>query len=321
MRKRLLFSMAASWLLAGGLAGGVWALDEVTYKAFLERDKIKFAEKIQYLIEIQFGAETMVPSISPPSFAQFNVLAENEKIIEAGQGSDRYRILRKIWLLEPAEAGRLSIASAIITFQDPTSNLLKNGKTDVVFVDVEAGGEESPQKRQTPAQAGNTAGAAGTQASWPLPAAAAAVLAVVAVAVWLLRRKPDGPQIAAEDQALQTLQQAIGHAEQGDLGAYFAVLTRALLDYLQNKFHLDAHVLDTPSLLAALKRQPIPAPAADSLKEFFALADKAKFAGFVPDEEQLIRLHQTVKDFIEAGRRVRVKAVKTKPKKEDEEEA
>jgi hypothetical protein len=317
MRKRFLFSALAALVPAGLLACSVWALDEVTFKAFLEKDKIKLSDKIQYLIEIQFSTDTMIPSISPPSFAQFNVLAENEKIIEAGQGADRYRILRKIWLLEPAEAGRLSIASAIITYQDPTSNLLKNGKTDVAFVDVESSGEEGVPGHQPATPAVNTATAAGRAVSWPLVAVLAAV-AAAGIAVWLLRRKPGGPKIAAEDQALLTLQQAITHAEQGDLGAYFAVLTRALLDYLQNKFQLDAHVLDTPSLLGALKGHPISAQAVDSLKEFFALADKAKFAGYVPDEEHLIRLHQTVKDFIEAGRRVRVKPAKPKPKQAEE---
>ncbi len=319
MRRYFLFFALAATLPAGWQALSAWALDEVTFKAFLEKDKIKQSEKIQYLIEIQFGADTMVPSISPPSFAQFNILAENEKIIETGQGADRYRVLRKIWLLEPAETGRLSIASAIITYQDPTSNLLRNGKTDVAFVTVEASGEEGPQARQQLAAAATTTTAAGRTAPWML-LAALAVAAVAGIALLgLLRRRPGGPKIAAEDQALTTLQQAIDHADQGDLGAYFAVLTRALLDYLQNKFHLDAHVLDTPSLLSALKEQPIPAQAADSLKEFFALADKAKFAGYVPDEEHLIRLHQTVKDFIETGRRVRVKPVKQKPKQAEEE--
>lgn len=318
MRRYFLFLALAVTLPAGWQALSAWALDEVTFKAFLEKDKIKQSDKIQYLIEIQFGTDTMVPSISPPSFAQFNILAENEKIIETGQGVDRYRVLRKIWLLEPAETGRLSIASAIITYQDPTSNLLRNGKTDVAFVTVEAG-EEGSQARQQLAAAATTTTAAGKTAPWML-LAALAVAAVAGIAVvGLLRRRPGGPKIAAEDQALTTLQQAIDHADQGDLGAYFAVLTRALLDYLQNKFHLDAHVLDTPSLLAALKQQPIPAQAADSLKEFFALADKAKFAGYVPDEEHLIRLHQTVKDFIETGRRVRVKPVKPKPKQAEEE--
>lgn len=312
-----IFPTLAVMLVPFLIANRAWALDEVTFKAYLEKDKIKFSDKVQYLIEIHFSAETMAPSISPPSFAQFTVLAENEKIIDAGHGEDRYRILRKIWLLEPGETGRLSIASAIITYQDPTSNLLKNGKTEVVFVDVESTGDEPVHAKQ-PAALGDTPAASGKTMPWFL--GTAGVLAVLGLlVVWLLRRKPAGPKVSAEDQALLTLQEAIDHAEKGDLGAYFAVLTRALLDYLQQKFQLDAHVLDTASLLAALKRQPIPSQYADSLRDFFAVADKAKFAGYVPDEEHLIRLHQTVKDFIDVGRRIHVKPAKPRKRKETEE--
>ncbi|MBN1596187.1 hypothetical protein JW933_09700 [candidate division FCPU426 bacterium] len=301
----------------------VIALDEVTFKALVEKDKIKFGEKIQYLIIVNFGTNTMPPAITPPSFLQFNVLAENERVQEVGEGAERYKIMKKIWLLEPAETGRLSIASGIITYQDPTSNLLKNGKTDVVFVEVEptTESEVAKQKKTAAADKGNTLNAQGRG----LPVALilfAVVAGLGGTAVWLLgSRKPAPPQINHENKALLALNEAIAFAEADDLDKYYAGISRTLLDYLQEKFGVDAHVLSTVVLLEKLTAMKIPKSNLEGLEEFFKVADKAKFAGFVPDEDKMIELHGIVKDFIEAGRKIKIKPPKVQKQREDEDEA
>jgi hypothetical protein len=261
----------------------------------------------------------MAPAISAPSFAQFAVLDEIQNTKEQGEGSEKYLTLKKMWLLQPSEIGHLTIAPAIVTYQDPTTNLLKNGKTDVVFADVSAADDQAPVSSQaTPSASG--AAEPGKPIPWvPLGAIVVGVLLIIVLLLVLAARKPSGSQANYENIALNQLQEALSHVEQGSLDAYYAALSRALLDYLQNKFSLDAHVLSTAVLLERLKPFGISSKSKASLEHFFQVADKAKFGGFVPDEDQMIVLHGAVKDFIEAGRSIKIKAAKPKKKKTDDD--
>lgn len=294
------------------------ALDEVTFRSFIEKEKIKFSEQVQFLVVVNYGTQTMRPALTPPSFAQFNVLNENEKNQEVGEGKERYRVLKRVWLLEPTETGRLSIASAIITYQDPTSNLLKNGKTEIVFVEVmpETGPDGQARK---PAAKDNTVTAQSQGVPWTLLVFATVGL-LVALAVLLAFKQPSAPKVLPETLAMRSLDQAIEHVEQENLEQYYAALSRALLDYLQNKFNLDAHVMDTQTLLEKIAGFGIQPDMMDAVRDFFQVADKAKFAGYVPDEDKMIELHNTVKKFIETGREIKVKAPKAKKKKSEEAE-
>ncbi|MCD4814463.1 hypothetical protein K8S19_12335 [bacterium] len=305
--------------LAVSVATAVFALDEVNYRALIEKDKVKFGEKVQFLIIINFGTETMAPALTPPSFAQFRVLNENQRTREKGEGRERYKEMKRVWLLEPIETGRLSIASAIITYQDPTSNLLKNGKTDVVFLEVEPTEEYERFKRENVEAGSNTmvANAGGLPLTVIVPLAVGVLVGVIALVVM---RKPTSPRINHEDTGLQALQTAITHAEADNLEEYYAALSRSLLDYLQNKFSLDVHVLNTTMLLEKLTEFHIPQKNMLALQEFFEVADKAKFAGYVPDEEKMIELHGTVNDFIEAGRKIKIKQRKAEKKKQADDE-
>jgi hypothetical protein len=140
--------------------------------------------------------------------------------------------------------------------------------------------------------------------------------------VLLVLRRPGSRGPNAEDLALRGLDQAIGHAEQENLEAYYAALTRAFFDYLQNKFGVDGNALATPALLAKMKSFGFGAGVLGELELLLKTADKAKFAGYVPNEDEMIVLHGIVKKFIEAGRRIRFKpspVVKKSKRDEDED--
>lgn len=311
--------ITAFFMMLVSIAASSFALDEVNFRALIEKDEVKFGEKVQFLIIINFGTETMAPALTPPSFAQFNVLNENKRTREKGEGRERYKETKYVWLLEPIETGRLSIASAIITYQDPTSNLLKNGKTDVVFIEVEPTPEYEEMVKKDMGDATDTTTAQGKGLAMTLliPLVAGAVIGIIAL---IAMRKPPTPQINHEDIAHQSLQKAIVHAEEEELEKYYAALSRSLLDYLQSKFSLDAHVLNTNTLLEKLIEFHIPQKNMVALEEFFKIADKAKFGGFVPDEEKMIELHGTVNEFIEAGRKIKIKQPKVKKQKPRDED-
>jgi hypothetical protein len=266
--------------------------------------------------------QTMVPNITAPSFSQFTVVNEYQTIQSKSEDAERFQVLKKIWLLRPNEPGRLSIAAAIVTYQDPTTNLLKTGKTQVQFLAVEpAENTAAANSASEPGAVPVRAPAAARVQPLFLAVAGGIALLVLLLAVWVLRR-PGSRGPGAEDQALRGLDQALGHAEQENLEAYYAALTRAFLDYLQNKFALDGNVLSTPALLAQMQAFGFGAGVLAELETFLKTADKAKFAGYVPHEDEMIVLHGIVKKFIEAGRRIRFKpspATKKSKRGEDED--
>lgn len=322
-----LWGLACACVFLLGIPGKGSALDEVTYEAMLDKEKAKVGENVQYLVTVNFGTQTMVPNITPPSFNQFSVINEYQTSQTKNEDAEHVQVLKKFWLLRPNEPGKLSIAAAIITYQDPTTNLLKNGKTQVQFIQVESA-ENAPAGTGASAEKtkiGKTAAPLTREEIWAQPKFMAVVggviLAVAVLLVWVLRHpRTRGP--AAEDTALRGLDQAIRHAEQENLQAYYAALTRAFLDYLQNKFGIDGNVLGTEALLARMKAFGFGPDVLRELETFLKTADKAKFGGYVPHEDEMIVLHGIVKKFIEAGRRIRFQpalAKKKTPRGEDED--
>jgi hypothetical protein len=280
------------------------ALDEVTYEALLEKDKLSLGEQIQYLVKVQFGMGTMVPNITPPSFNEFTVVNEYQSIQTQGSGPDQFQVLKKIWLLQPNEAGHLSIAAAIVAYQDPTTNLLKTGKTQIKFIDVARDAKASASSENQASVAERASPTGKQQALF-----AGAVVGVLALLVLLARmfagRKNKPGRQSLEDTALAALNRAIGHAEQENLDAYYAVLHRAFLDYLLSKFGIDGNMLATAALLGRMRELGFGPVVLQGLEAFLKTADRAKFGGYTPLEDEMIVLHQVVRQFIEAGRKVK----------------
>lgn len=306
------------FLVMVGSAATAFALDEVLYESLVDRRQVVMGQTVQYLVLVQYALDTMAPTIETPSFDRFTVLREYQTTQDASSEGVKHLILKKRWLLQPQEPGHLSIAAAIVTYQDPTTNLLRTGKTQVQFVDVSPTAEAA-----TPAVASNRSVRTGGAAGWLWGAAGAGVLALV---LGLTRRRghrPQAPTVRPEDEALQALDRSLTYLEQEHPDQYYAALTRALRDYLQTKFALDAEALPTPMLLATLGDLGFAPDHLRGLERFFQTAEKAKFAGFVPDEAEMLALHRTVQGVFEAGRRVAARspsAEKLRPKRHEEDE-
>lgn len=301
MRIRWIGICAAA--LVGLTVQPVFALDEVVYSAAVDNTKVALGENVQYLVTVHYGIDTMVPSVVTPSFDRFAILREYQTNQESPGENDKHLILKKMWLLQPTEAGRLSIAASIVNYQDPVTNLLKTGKTEALFVEV------APPAGEAAATAASARASGRTAVTVYVWFSAAAALA--ALGVWMLlrpRRKPAAAsQRSPEDRAVLELQAALTRLEEDDGKAdgYYASLTRTLLDYLQAKYGLDANVLSAGALLAELGRMGFNRELLAAMDAFFKTAEKAKFGGYMPNEDEMIVLHGTVTRFIEAGRKVK----------------
>jgi hypothetical protein len=299
MRTRWI-GLAAAALIGFALRPAL-ALDEVSYEAALDKSQITLGEKVQYLVIIHYGLNTLAPTVTPPSFSQFKVLNEYQTNLESPGENDHHLIFKKIWLLQPEETGRLSIAAALVTYQDPTTNLLKNGKTAVRFLTVSASPEAipGPQSATAPAQSKFPLG-------W-LAVGSGALLALLGVLGLTGHRSPGkAGRRLPEETALNALQAAIERLSQdhADLATYYASLTSALFEYLQTKYGLAAHKLSTTALLGAIRRLGFAETLLAELHHFLQVAEKAKFAGYVPEEDEMISLHGILTRFIETGRRI-----------------
>jgi len=320
MQRRWRIGTCALLLLLGGWgARSSLALDEVTYEALLEKNQVALGEPVQFLIIVHYGIGSMAPQVMPPAFDKFAVLGENERTVNSEGQEEPHLIYRKLWILKPTETGHLSIGSAVVNYQDPTTNLLKSGKTQVQFLDVmPAASAPAPAEPGTTSAARAARGAPG----WWLAAGIAAALLLGLV--WGLRRPRRAARVPAEapeDRALAALQQAVDHLESEDLAAYYGALTRGLLDYLQTRFALDANVLSTASLLEKLAGLGFKADQLAALETFLKTAERAKFAGYTPAEDEVEALHRAVTGFIEAGRGLRGQAARpSRPEKNEEDE-
>jgi hypothetical protein len=286
-----------------GFAVPALALDEVTYESMVDRKQVVMGENVQYLVLVKYGFDTMAPTITPPSFDRFVVLKEYQTTQDSTGTEERHLVLKKLWLLQPQEPGHLSIAASIVNYQDPTTNLLKTGKTEAQFVDVSPTAEAARADASRPQPAAGR----GTPGWWLWAAAGLGALALL-LSVTLRRRRPRTTRVRFEDAALQALDQAVGYLDQERPDQYYAALTRALREYLQAKYALDAEALPTPRLLARLRELGFAPAVLHGLERFFQTAEKAKFAGFVPGEAEMLSLHQVVQGFFEAGRQVASRA-------------
>ena len=298
----------------------VLALDEVTYKAMLDKEKVKIGEQFQYMVIVNYEKNTMVPNITPPSFIQLKVINKFQNITEQQDDNQTYLVLRKVWLLEPTETGKISIASAIITYQDGTTNLLEKGKTDILFLEVEPAEEVSPVSEENSATASNKKKNNLPDFKWLFIIAIAVIIIIVLlIVIKLLSSKlENNTGIKIEDQALKGLQKAIAYLEEDRVSEYYGVLTQVLFDYIQKKFNFEAHLLATDSLLEKLVEFKLSQDIITLLKDFLTITDKIKFAGYTPTEEEIVNLHKTIENFINLGRKVKIKHKKVKSKLKEE---
>lgn len=291
--------------LLGGLAlpFSGFSLDEVTYKGIVDKNKVNENERLQYLIMVQYPPGTMAPTITPPSFEQFRVLDEYQTLKkENPEGGQMYYVLKKSWLLQPSEIGKLSIASATVTYQDPTSNLLKNGRTDVIFIQVqgiaEAIGDTSEGRHEKSALSESSV--------WIWMAGLLlGVGAGAGILLWKRRKLPvGGPDLKPRDpgQVFTELGKALEWLEKEDVTAYGEAVTRLVLDELQFRLQVDAYKYSTAMLLEKCRARGVPEIWLEGLRDFFTLTDKIKFGGYDASEDEIYRLHEWLKAFFQAGK-------------------
>lgn len=90
--------------------------------------------------------------------------------------------------------------------------------------------------------------------------------------------------------------------QQNEIKLYYIELTDILREYLERRYHIQAHEQTTGDILAALKDKDIPASGRDILKELLTLSDLAKFAKEKPTPAEN---EQKMEDAIEFIRQTR----------------
>jgi hypothetical protein len=115
---------------------------------------------------------------------------------------------------------------------------------------------------------------------WPWILPAAALVVILAVALWQLRRKP--PLVSPTEWAAA----AFARLERdGVSGAALVERVAAILrEFIDRRFGIPAPRLTTPELLAATEQTIRPVEETDALRGILDRCDRAKFAGDIPDD-------------------------------------
>ncbi len=151
--------------------------------------------------------------------------------------------------------------------------------------------------------------------NWPWLSAliAVAVIGLVALTAWLVKRKPPAQQLTPAEEARLLLGQAADLADGQDDKAFSITVSGALRRYLERAFGLRAPEQTTEEFLQSAQRSgKLPEPSLETLAHFLKLCDLAKFAqhAFGADERQ--QLLNTARNFVdEAEHRDRAPAKET----------
>ncbi|MGK0188225.1 MAG: hypothetical protein ACI9R3_004017 [Verrucomicrobiales bacterium] len=136
-------------------------------------------------------------------------------------------------------------------------------------------------------------------------AAIAAVIALCAVACWLLRRRKKKidlpPPVPAHEIAFQQLEQLVADdlPRKGEMKIFYQRISDILRRYIENRFGLHAPEQTTEEFLQELRDSPkLPPVHQAPLKGFLQHCDLVKFADHEPTTEDVQRTFDACKHFI-----------------------
>ena len=142
---------------------------------------------------------------------------------------------------------------------------------------------------------------------WPLYVVGllAAVALIVFIVLWIRRRRqPTIHYVAPAHEvalaALHRLQQETPHQAEAMRRATYAA-SEIVRAYVEARFRVNATDMTTEEILAGLPDMvDLQAEERLRLKEFLAEADRVKYAGFVPDPDQMHQLFERAERFVQS---------------------
>ncbi|MBK1858584.1 hypothetical protein [Cerasicoccus arenae] len=142
--------------------------------------------------------------------------------------------------------------------------------------------------------------------NWPWLTAVIAVgtIALIALVVWLARRKPATKQLTPAEEARLRLGEAADLADGQDDKAFSTTVSDALRVFMERAFSLRAPEQTTEEFLqSAQSSGRLPEASLQTLARFLELCDLAKFAQQSFGDEERLQLLNTARNFVdEAGR-------------------
>ncbi|HEY4197490.1 MAG TPA: hypothetical protein VGM63_18245 [Mucilaginibacter sp.] len=130
---------------------------------------------------------------------------------------------------------------------------------------------------------------------WVLVLIILAGIGLVIGVIYYLKNRPEkviikkaAPILSADVIAINKLYELRDKKlwQQDQIKLYYIELTDILREYLEARYRIQAHEQTTADILAALKKQVIPADARNSLKQLLTLADLVKFAKEKPSSAE-----------------------------------
>ncbi|MGE9295658.1 MAG: DUF4381 family protein [Puniceicoccales bacterium] len=139
---------------------------------------------------------------------------------------------------------------------------------------------------------------------WLVPVIAIAVLALIALIVWAVRRKPAQRGMSPAEEARIRLGKAADLAGKQDDKAFSVTVSNALRVYMEKRFGLRAPEQTTEEFLqSARTSQRLPEKSLTTLAKFLELCDLAKFAQHAFGDDERQELLNTARNFVDDAER------------------
>ncbi len=273
-------------------------MPDVTISARLERPEIPLNEVLVYVIELNWDkklgrtAELDFDFPDPPVAAGLTPVGNSFRTVTELEGDVQHVLRQYTYEYQPKQEGITSLEPAVVTYrrrgaEDETS--LETGALDVTIL--------PPKMDIKDMVRGN---AAKIIIALVL-VTAAAVLAVITLRE-RKRKAPPEPVTTEtiEESYLNRLKENETLRIAGRWADYFLGLSGLLKGYLGEKYGIRTQAQTTDRLVESV-RQKLGDDTAKTLREFFLLCDRVKFAGHQPGTTEMDRAYETARSIIKLG--------------------
>jgi hypothetical protein len=269
-------------------------------RAAVDKGFVKPNEQVSFELQVEHNPdiEVSIPEL-PETFGGLQVMARTSGPTRSMEGRIRQTLH---YTLQTDKEGAYILPPVQATYRRAGGK--KNSlQTQTVYVQVSLATDPAPLALHDIKPLQHTR----SYRRWPLfVVGLLAVLAgLVFIFLWLRRRRnPTAHYVAPAHEvalaALHRLQQETPHQAEAMRRATYAA-SEIVRAYVEARFKVNATDMTTEEILAGLPDMvDLQAEERLRLKEFLAEADRVKYAGFVPDPEQMHQLFERAERFVQS---------------------
>ncbi len=291
----------------------------VEASASVDKNSVELGDVVRYTVTVNKAGGGQAPSVVPPSFEGFRQAgtysSSSMNIFNAN-----VRMTTSIAFdLVAVKSGEIEIAPARVQFHNPDTKKIEEISTKSVIVTVGKGARKSqppPEDTPVPAPAVQAQSADIREIKMSLELRPGDILpylllglvfvAALVFAAYRIFGKKAEAVIQAEPadlrkEALKELKKADELVKKGRVKEYHYEIYEIIREYLSGVFEVSFREMTTAEIMRKIMAEkPALKKNSAAIEAFFRGCDAVKFAGYVPDDEEIAKAKKEAENLIES---------------------